>query len=449
VIYKNALLNSIITLLGINGLSYIFLFLISVIIFRTVDKSFYGLYVIMLSLYAFVELLMAGFNDSIVRFLKDKVSLVDKQNIILFVLYYKYSLIFIFVLTIYIARQYGVFEFLIGNYSEVSNVVDSFLLVAILNGVFSTFISVNNCILNAQQQYQLTANISLLRNITYFVVVVVLSFYTQNYLNYLYSNIVLSVIVLLFLSVKINNDFREFAILNLIKSKFRFSIGKKYIFSYAVPLTISSQLTYVKNHLPMIILGKEFELEDVAVFSILKTFFKALHSLSGSFIDPMMSKFLELKNHDQGFSLKMNYIFYGSFVFRVLSFVVLSLLVQYFFLIYKIEDSDVNYLVFHILGFEYIVAGMILSYGVILRLDKSTNKVLISSIARFIVELILIYSILLDYGIMAAALILFVARYVETIFTYLFIRRENIFHMSELILFIFFPVIVYYFSRLV
>jgi len=233
-----------------------------------------------LSLFAFIELLMAGFNDSIVRFLKDDISLIDKQNIILFVFYYKYFLISIFIITIYVAKQYGFFEFLIGNYSEVSNVVDSFLLVAILNGIFSTFISVNNCILNAQQQYQLTANISLLRNVTYFVVVVVLSFYTQDYLNYLYSNVALSVIVLLFLSVKINNNFRELAIFNLIKSKFRFSVGKKYIFSYAAPLTISSQLTYVKNHLPAIILGKEFELEDVAVFSILKTFFKALHSLS-------------------------------------------------------------------------------------------------------------------------------------------------------------------------
>ena len=131
-ISQNSILKGATHLLGVNGISYLILFLISIVIFRTVDKSYYGLYVIMLSLFAIVELLMAGFNDSIVRFLKDKIPLLDKQNIVLFVLYYKYFLIFSFIAVIYVAKQYGFFEFLIGNYDEVSSVVDSFLLVLII-----------------------------------------------------------------------------------------------------------------------------------------------------------------------------------------------------------------------------------------------------------------------------------------------------------------------------
>ncbi len=432
---KNSLLKTIVHLLSVNGVSHLILFLISIVIFRTVDKSFYGLYVIMLSLFAIVELLMAGFNDSIIRFLKDKIPLVDKQNIVLFVLYYKYFLIFLFVSIVSIARQYGFFEFLIGNYDEVSNVVDSFLLVAILNGIFSTFIGVNNCILNSQHQYKLTANISLARNAVYLLVVIALSFYTQNYLYYLYSSIVVSIVVLIFLSVKITSNFNEFSIFNLIKSKFSANIGKKYIIPYATPLTASSLLTYVKNHLPIIILGKEFSLGEVAVFSILKTFFKALHSVSGSFIDPMMSKFLELRHHAEDFAVKMNSIFFGTFFLRLSLFAILSLLIQYFFLIYKIESTEINKFIFYVLGLEYVIAGMILSYGIVLRLDKTTNKILISSIVRFVVELTLIYLILLEYGIMAAALILLVARYVETVVTYFFIRRQRIFNKSGFVLF--------------
>ena len=432
---QNSITSSIAHLLGVSGMSYLILFLISIVIFRTVDKSYYGLYVIMLSLFAVIELLMAGFNDSIVRFLKDKIPLVDKQSIVLFVLYYKYFLIFSFISIVYIARQYGFFEFLIGNYGEVTGVVDSFLLVAILNGLLSVFIGVNNCILNAQLQYKLTANIDFFRNLVYLLVVIVLSFYTQDYLDYLYSSIAVSVVVLIFLSIKINKDFGEFSILSLIRVKFSVDIGKKYIFPYATPLTGSSLLTYVKNHLPTLILGKEFALEDVAVFSILKTFFKALHSVSGSFINPMMSKFLELKNDIKDFSTKMNAIFYGTFFLRLFSFAVLSSLMQYFFLIYKIEDNEINHFIFYVLGLEYVIAGMILSYGIILRLDKKTNKVLIASIVRFVVELTLIYLILLDYGIMAAALILLVARYVETVVTYFFIRRQRIFNKSGFVLF--------------
>ena len=315
---NNPLFRTIFHLLSVNGIGYLILLLISIIIFRTVDKSFYGLYVIMLSLFAVVELLMAGFNDSIVRFLKDKISLNDKQNIVLFVLYYKYLLIFLFILCIYIARQYGFFEFLIGNYDEVSDVLDSFLIVVILNGIFSTFIGVNTCILNSQQKYKLTANIGLVRNIVYLLVVISLSFYTKDYLHYLYGSIALSAIELIFLSIRIFQDFKEFSISNIIKSKFSIDIGRKYIFPYATPLTASSLLTYVKNHLPTIILGKEFSLENVAVFSILKTFFKALHSVSGSFIDPMMSKFLELKNNAKDFSVKISSIFWGYILIEVI-----------------------------------------------------------------------------------------------------------------------------------
>jgi O-antigen/teichoic acid export membrane protein len=402
----------------------------------------------MLSLFAIVELLMAGFNDSIVRFLKDKIPLIDKQNIVLFVLYYKYFLIFSFVAIVYGVKQYEFFEFLIGNYNEVSHIVDSFLLVTILNGLLSAFIGVNNCILNAQHQYKLTANLGLLRNLTYLLLVVVLSFYTQDYLDYLYSSIAVSVVVLLFLSIKINKDFNEFSIPSLIKSKLNVDIGKKYIFPYAMPLTGSSLLTYVKNHLPTLILGKEFSLEDVAVFSILKTFFKALHSVSGSFIDPMRSKFLELKNNVKDFSMNMNAIFYGTFFLRMSLFVALSLLVQYFFLIYKIEDNEINQFIFYVLGLEYVIAGIILSYGIVLRLEKNTNKVLASSVVRVVVELLLIYLILLDYGIMAAALILLIARYVETVSSYLFIRRQRIFNKSGFILLSFIPIIIYSISKL-
>jgi len=62
---------------------------------------------------------------------------------------------------------------------------------------------------------------------------------------------------------------------------------------------------------------------------------------------------------------------------------------------------------------------------------------------RFGVELSLIYLILLDYGIMAAALILLIARYIETVVTYLFIRNQRIFHFSGVLLLCFLLIVVY------
>jgi len=119
------------------------------------------------------------------------------------------------------------------------------------------------------------------------------------------------------------------------------------------------------------------------------------------------------------------------------------LLVRYIFLIYKIENSEVNQFIFYVLGIEFIISGMILIYGIILRLDKTTNKVFQASLVRFGVELSLIYLILLDYGIIAAALILLIARYIETVVTYLFIRNQRIFHLSGVLLVCFLLIVVY------
>jgi O-antigen/teichoic acid export membrane protein len=431
------LIKSITFLLGNNAASYLILFLISIIIFRSVDKSFYGLYVVMLSLFAVIELLMTGFNDVIVRFLKDKIPLSDKQSIVFFVLFYKYFLILLFILLSYITRQYGFFEYLIGNYNEVSALLNSFLMVVIINGIFSTLISVNNCILNSQLEYKYTANVGLIRNLLYLLVVTTLSFYTNEYLYYLYSSILLSFGLLLCLSIKIFNDFNEFSILNIIKSKFSIDIGKKYIFPYAAPLSISSLLTYVKNYLPTIILGKEFSLIDVAVFSIIKTFYKSLHSLSSSFVDPMMSKFLEYKISSDGFAKKMMTIFYGTFFLRLVLLILLTLISQYFFILYKLESNEINRLIFNILGIEFVLAGVMISYGLVLKLDKNTNKLFFIGLIRFSIELLLIYLILIDYGILAAALILLLARYVETVTGYFIIRSRNIFNYTGLVIAIF------------
>jgi O-antigen/teichoic acid export membrane protein len=442
---KDSLYKSILHLLTINGGSYLIMFLNSVIIFRTVDKSYYGLYVVMISLFAITELLMAGLNDSIVRFLKDKVPLKDKQSIVLFVLIYKYLLITIFIICAYLASKYGLFEYLIGNYEEVSSVINSFLILVVLNGVLSNFISVNNSILNSQLEYKFTAKIDFGRNIIFLLIVLILSLKTTNYLYYLYSSSIISVFALLILSHKIRNNHISFSLLNVIKAKTSITIGKKYIIPYSAPLTGSSLLTFVKNNLPTIILGKEFSLEGVAIFSILKTFFKALHSVSGSFVNPMMSQFLDLKNTVLDFSSKLSIIFFGMLFLRLGIFILMLLVIDYFFLIYKLENNSVNQFIFYVLGLEYVIAGMIMIYGINLRLENNTKKVLMASLARFIVELTLIYYILIDYGIMAAALILLIARFVETSITYIYCLRGGLFHYHVFFIIILIP-IIYYFS---
>ena len=103
-----------------------------------------------------------------------------------------------------------------------------------------------------------------------------------------------------------------------------------------------------------------------------------------------------------------------------------------------------NQFIFYVLGFEFVIAGMIMVYGINLKLSTNTVKILTASLVRFFVEIILIYLILIDYGIMAAAMILLVARFAETAITYIFCFRDGLFRFHSFILFIFVPIIVYF-----
>ena len=63
-------------------------------------------------------------------------------------------------------------------------------------------------------------------------------------------------------------------------------------------------------------------------------------------------------------------------------------------------------------------------------------------------ELRLIYFILLDYGIVAAAIILLIARYIETLVTFIYIRNQRFFKYSEMLLLCFSIIIVYLFYKM-
>ena len=143
----------------------------------------------------------------------------------------------------------------------------------------------------------------------------------------------------------------------------------------------------------------------------------------------------------------MNGIYYGFFTIRLFIYITLIFLIEYFFILYKLNDTDVNRLIFYILGFEFIIAGMMVSYSVLLNLRKTTVHTLYISLGRFTVEIILIYFLLFEYGVLAAALILLLSRYFETFVAYFFINNEKVFKFTFLTIILAIPCVMYFVSE--
>jgi len=423
------------------------LFITSAIIFRNVDKSDYGLYVILLSLFALAELFMGGYNQAIARFIKEKIPLKDKQQIILYTFYYKYLVLAVFLILSFIFVKYDLLEFLINDFASVSNVVSNFFYIVIVNSIVSIFVGISTTTLTSLFKYRFVNNLEILRNITYLVIVLNLVFYTNDYMIYLCVNTSLNILILVILSYKMYREFNEYTIFSLLKLKLDISIYSRYLLSYATPLTMVSIITYVKNHLPIIILGKEFELENVAVFAIMKNFFKAMHSLIGSFVNSLTSKFITFKENEKKFKLVMNSLYYSNLIIRTLIYIVLIMTIKYFFMIYKLDNMYINHLIFYILGFEFIIAGIMDNYGIVLNLGKSTKNLLYIGIIKMTFELVLIYYLLFDYGVLAAALIVLLSRYFTVFISYFFIRKNEIFKLSFIIIMILLPIVFYFLAE--
>ena len=445
---KNSFSRILIYLFSNSIINYAILFLISILIFRNVDKSDYGLYIVLMSIFAMLELFMGGYNQSIARYLKEKISQEDKQQIILYAFYYKYLLLIIFLLILFILNYSGFSPYIINNYTSIQDSIHNYIVIAALNTIVSIMLGISTVVLTSLYHYRFVTFLSILKNLIYLLCVVGLIFFTNEYLIYLYVNLLVTIVLLVILSLKIIKEHKEYSFLCLIQIRFKLSIYKKYLHSYATPLTMTSLLTYVKNHLPIIILGKEFELETVAVFSILKNFFKALHTLAGSFIGSLTSKFVEMKNDQNKFKKVLNSIYYGTLIVRIFIYIIMIVFIEYLFIIYNLENSYINKLLVFILGIEFIVAGMMTVYGTLLSLKTDTKKLFYTSLGRFFLECILIYFFLFEYGILGAALILLLSRYFETILAYLFIRKEKVLKftfISLLVLLLF----IYYFLVIV
>lgn len=437
------LYRSIIGLVSLNAINYLIIFFISIVIFRTVDKNFYGFYVLILSIFAFPDLLTAGLNQSIQRFFKEEICHDAKLGIIKGILVYKILIFLIFISLILIAFFLEFDKFLLKNAELVQEKLLIFLFIAGINFLLSIFLGIFESILNSADLFLRVTKIGLIRNAFYLVIVLCYSHFFNQYEIYLISSTILSVIVLLYYSSLLSSRVSEFRIKRVLKTRFSADIAKEYIIPYSFPLTISSLLTYSKNHLPILFLGKYFDLTEVSIFSIIKTLFKALHSVAGSFFDPMLAYFVKMKKNKLELRKKLNTIIYSTFIFRALIALFLFFVSDLFFQIYKINIHAQNSFVFDTLAFEFILAGILSVFTLRLKLNENTKKILFSNWIRFFIEVPLIMFLIPKYGIMGSALTLLISRYFESITSFLLLIHHRILIGSGILLILFLPVIIF------
>jgi len=442
------LLKQIASLISYNALGYFFLFISSIVIFRNVDKSIFGFYVFLMSIFAISDLMQTGLNESLVRFLKDRNEAIKKEDLFFSISFIKLTISLISIVAVFFLFSIDFFhEFMELNFAR--ETILSYIIIGSFSHLIGLLVGLKSSLLNAYKLYQFTAKIAVFKYFFYLICVVILSFFSNVYLHYLFLNLVISFLVFIVFCVKILDLQIEIYSLKTIKSikLFRDKKLNRILKNYSFPLQFSSLMSYSKNHLPVIILARVTDLESVAYFSIIKLFFKNMHSVLISFYSPMISKFNELKQENRSYKNSLNKILYSSFAVRLIIFLFAFHFSNYFFLIYKIpQENNSIYFVYIILGLEFLISAIIINLNIPLRLEKSSFKLLYVNISRFILEILLIVIFLADYGVLGAAYILFFSRFFETIVAYFFNIKNGIFTLSislVLLVFLIFYILVF------
>ena len=421
------MLESIIKLLKYNTIGYLLIFITSIIIFRTVDKSSYGLYVLVISFFAISDLILSGVNESIVKLLKEYEGN-NKAKQILKIAYQTKLLVIFFIFSLLITLvQYGILIdfFNIEKTDEVLFIY--FIYIGFISNLIGGINGIISSILNSIMQYESTAKISFIKSFFYLILVISLTQFTNEYIFYLILNLILSFVFMLFLVKKVL-IFRPQLHRSLFKEKINISFVKREIMPYFFPLQGVSLLSYIKNHIPVIFLGNYTSLEQVASFSIIKLFFKNIHTLASSFFYPMTSKFIELSSSKIVLRRTLEKIMYYSFGAR---FAILTLLIIFnneFLSIYGINNDREIQLVSFIFGLEFLVSGVIHCFNVPLRLEKNTLTIFKIAFFRAVFELILIFTLIEEFGAIGAAIVFFLSRMFETIVAYFYVLRFKLFN---------------------
>jgi len=433
----------------LNFANFFVIFLTSILIFSSVNREHYGLYVILLSLFAFAELLMAGLDDSIVRFIKSRKNPDECYSIIKFAIIYRLCIVLLFACFFLVVNKLNLLSFLISDFDNISTEITAFFSLIILNGLISSILSTASAVLNGFQFYERVILFRFIKNLSYIFFVLILIGITDNYFIYLIVNSFLIFALLIYVIFYIEKSDLNFQIKKIFISSFKKSVIKNYIFTYTAPLTLSSLMSYSKNHLPTLVLGSTYSLEQVAVFSVLKNLFKSLHSLMSAFFNPMISKFNEMKSNVKYLESTINSIFNSTFLIRFSISVILWLYVGHIFDLYNIEVNSQTNLIFKYLILEFILANLIMCFGIYLRLETNTRKIFYASSIRFFVEITLIFLFIEEFGAEMAAIILLIGRLVETIASYFLTKKDHAVNLSGTILVIFICIVAIEFSRLI
>lgn len=400
---------------------------ISVILVRHLSKADYGLWRVVASIAAFCQLLFVGFDHAIIRFVPVE-SRAEADSIVLSAFVMKLS-----ATAVGITLLIALYPYLPGWLNLPNESMELFpwifwlmMLSTLITPIATTLFP----LASAHKLFDQIFRVSVFKQAAMLVCVLVIVGADLGIAQYIACELVLSIAQIVVL---------WHATLPLAKEKggdlwggicapdaYRriWPAWQRYLKGYAMPLSFTSLLSYARGHLPVILVGSAFSLKDAAIYSILKNVMTVIHKTEGSIVEGVFPRMFELYEVGRTAFVKKFYR-YMTFTYLARGVVGAAIFIgaPFIFWIYKIENEPYLRIVLFILVLDFLLTEILNVSNIVMMISKRTTMLLFSAGFRFVFEAFLLVFVTLRFGILGAAITLFLSRAAETISTVYFSNR--------------------------
>lgn len=364
-------------------------FLSSILYLIYVDKYEYGIYLILLGVFAFAGRILQSFDDLIIKFQRKNENNNAKRFLITAFFLKINIFILISVLSLIILNLFPglIIETKI-NFSKIF--IFLILFLCVLNTIKTFLLSS----VYSNLQHKTVFKINFYTSIIFFFLTLILITYLGASIFYFVGiNIILSLLQIIFyaeLVFKFANKFNNNQ--KIIKKNYFLFFYRNYLKKFSLPMSANHLLGYFnKDHGANVILGAAFGPEIISVIAISKNLYEFFHNFINNFIIkiyPLYFHYLKIKKIKIQLFKKI-FLFGNLFYFFV--FIFLIIFKDFYFSFMQLKNMEIYSMIYIIISFEFAFKFIpsYLSHGILV--SKNTIGLLTANIFRTFISSILIF----------------------------------------------------------
>jgi len=398
-------------------------FFSTLLIFKALPQSQYGLLALALIFFAFFDALVKFPESSLIRFIPTSGKLFQ-HKLISSVLMLFISLLLVVLVLLFLTRPLSVF---------LLNIEDNFIieyeklyLALIISLLPKTIMFFQISFLNSYKRYKSLLKITVLKSLFTLTIAVIVSYQNLQVWEYIelsaagYS--LLSVMIFFEIKKEIKISIRK--IITFAKLQNFNSVLKEIFIPYSLPLLGVGFLSIFRNQLPNYVIGYSSSYDTLAIFSIIRKVTNFFHKGLSGLTETLYPKLFQLViNRNKS----LEFYFWLNLTLRILIFIIFATNYNLFISYMDIKEENYTYFLYISLWLVFLFLHFGMFFNLIVQSKARTLAILQTSIVRVSFFSILLPLSMIYFGIFSFIISLVILEIIFNAMLIILIKESYLF----------------------